>query len=130
MIRGFTNGCFDLFHEGHRHFLAECRKQCDTLIVAINDDASVRRLKGWGRPVEPLARRMMAVHTNADVDQSLPFRTEWELHHHILRIVPDIIFKGADYKAHDVVGSDVARVVLIPLLPGFSTTAAIEKMHA
>lgn len=127
-VTGFTNGCFDLLHEGHKHLLSEARKQCDRLIVAINSDESVRRLKGSERPIWNESRRIGAM---CQFGCEYPFIVgdEDHLRHTIRTLRPDVIFKGSDYEGKDVVGSDLARVVLIPLLPGYSTTNEIEKRH-
>ncbi len=127
MTVGFTNGCFDLLHAGHRHLLAEATKQCDNLIVGVNTDAGVRALKGYGRPIHTLAHRMEAIRTlgyaTLAFDENDPA--------HLLSILkPDIIFKGSDYEGKEVVGSDLARVVLIPRLPGYSTTELLAKRTA
>lgn len=128
---GFTNGCFDLLHPGHRYFLQECQKRCKTLIVAINSDASIRALKGPKRPKEGLQVRITKVWTlMRKQDAVIPFNTEAELLHQIAIRHPAVIFKGNDYDNKYVVGSELATVVLIPRLPGYSTTSEIEKIFA
>lgn len=129
MITGFANGCFDLLHEGHLHLLKAAALSCNRLIVAMNTDESVRRLKGDGRPVENWTQREYSLKATRLVDYVLPFNTEDQLRSLIRELEPDILFKGMDYEGKKVVGSNYARqVVLIDLLPGHSTTALIERM--
>ena len=125
MLIGFTNGCFDLLHEGHRHFLRECREHCDRIVVGVNSDPSVRRLKGKGRPIENEFQR--AVNLLKLAEMVCIFDTEAELLEMIEELNPDMIFKGEEYAGKDVVGSDIAEVVLIPMLPNFSTTLEVAK---
>ena len=125
----FTNGCFDILHEGHLHLLREARALGDFLFVGLNDDDSVRRLKGKGRPVNPLAVRARALAEVPYVDLVVPFPEDTPLEL-IRAIQPDVLVKGGDYAEEEVVGGDVVRgcggrVVIIPLLPGFSTTGII-----
>jgi D-beta-D-heptose 7-phosphate kinase/D-beta-D-heptose 1-phosphate adenosyltransferase len=131
---GFTNGCFDILHRGHVSYLNEARKACDRLIVAVNTDASVRTLKGEGRPVNDLEGRAMVLAGLASVDLVTPFDTETPIAL-IEAIKPDVLMKGADYTVDTVVGADVVQayggeVKLLPLVDGYSTTAAIRKMSA
>jgi D-beta-D-heptose 7-phosphate kinase/D-beta-D-heptose 1-phosphate adenosyltransferase len=131
---GFTNGCFDILHRGHVAYLAEARKSCDRLIVAVNTDASVRVLKGEGRPVNDLESRALVLAGLASVDLVTPFDAETPIAL-IQAIQPDVLLKGADYTVETVVGADVVQryggqVVLVPLVEGYSTTAAIKKMAA
>ncbi|MDB5226290.1 MAG: rfaE bifunctional protein [Bacteroidota bacterium] len=126
----FTNGCFDLLHEGHLHLLREAKKLGDILIVAVNDDASVKRLKGEKRPVENLETRMKKLSQLNVVDAVISFDEDTPLEL-IQKIEPDILVKGNDYKEEDVVGGELVKkcggkVVLIPLLDGFSTTASLK----
>lgn len=123
----FTNGCFDLLHEGHLHLIAESKKLGDVLIVAVNDDASVQRLKGVTRPIEHLETRMMHLTELDAVDYVLSFSGDTPLQI-IEKIQPDILVKGGDYKKEDVVGNHIApKTVIIPLLEGFSTTKIIQS---
>lgn len=130
MIVGFTNGCFDLLHEGHLYFLKECRRYCDTLTVGLNGDFSVRLLKGEGRPIQPFKKRQSALLRLPSVSYVGMFDGEDALRSLIESVKPDIIFKGSDYEGKEVVGSDLARVVLIPRLEGYSTSAEIAKRRA
>ena len=128
---GFTNGCFDIVHPGHVKLLREARSRCDKLIVGLNTDASVSRLKGPERPVHSEGARadVMAALESVDLVTLFDDDTPLEL---IKLIRPDIIFKGADYTVDQVVGGDVVQsyggvVELIDLAPGQSTTRLIER---
>jgi len=130
---GFTNGCFDILHPGHVSLLAFARSQCDRLIVALNTDESVARLKGAGRPVNSLAQRGAVMAAIRTVDAVVAFGedTPFEL---ISALVPDVLVKGADYSVDNVVGAGIVRaaggrVVLAELVPGQSTTGIIAKMR-
>ncbi len=130
----FTNGCFDILHAGHVRFLREARSQGDLLVVGINDDASVRRLKGEGRPVHSLGDRLEVLAALEDVDYVVSF-SEDTPERLIREITPDVLVKGEDWKDKGVVGRDWVeshggRVVLLPLYPGRSTTAALERLKA
>lgn len=125
----FTNGCFDLLHEGHLHLLKEAKKIGTILLVAVNEDASVQRLKGNARPIESLEIRMQKLAEISEVDYIISFSedTPFLL---IKTIQPNILVKGGDYKMKEVVGREfVQQVVLIPLLAGYSTTKLIERKH-
>jgi D-beta-D-heptose 7-phosphate kinase/D-beta-D-heptose 1-phosphate adenosyltransferase len=128
-----TNGCFDILHAGHVSYLEEAKACGDRLIVAVNDDASVRRLKGPTRPITPLADRMAVLAGLAAVDWVVPFAgdTPAEL---IARVVPDVLVKGGDYRVEDIAGSDVVlrnggEVRALGLKPGRSTTALIDSIR-
>jgi D-beta-D-heptose 7-phosphate kinase/D-beta-D-heptose 1-phosphate adenosyltransferase len=130
---GLTNGCFDILHPGHVSLLAFARGQCDRLIVALNTDASVARLKGPGRPVNELARRAAVMAAIRYVDGVVAFDEDTPLEL-ITALVPDVLVKGADYSVEAVVGGDVVRaaggrVVLAELVPGQSTTGIIARMR-
>jgi D-beta-D-heptose 7-phosphate kinase/D-beta-D-heptose 1-phosphate adenosyltransferase len=128
---GFTNGCFDILHAGHVALLRAARRRCDRLIVALNTDASVARLKGPSRPVNTLADRAAVVSALAAVDAVVAFGEDTPLE--LIRLlVPDVLVKGADYTIDKVVGADVVQaaggeVALIELLPGRSTTGILAK---
>ena len=128
----FTNGCFDLLHAGHLSLLRDSAKCGDILVVAINSDASVRRLKGNGRPITPEAERAALLAALACVDAVAIFDEDTPLE--ILRTIrPDVLVKGNDYRLEEVVGRDLVegyggRVTLIPLLPEKSTTALIDRI--
>lgn len=130
----FTNGCFDILHAGHVDYLAEARKQGDRLIVAINSDESVRRLKGPGRPVVTLDHRMTVLAGLAAVDWVVSFDgdTPEAL---ISALRPDVLVKGGDYSSDQVVGGDIVRgydgeVRVMPLVEDCSTSALVEKIRA
>lgn len=129
----FTNGCFDLLHPGHVHFLQGCRAQGDFLVVGLNSDGSVRGLKGPDRPVMPLEGRATVLAGLEAVDLVVPFDepTPVKL---IEQVRPDILCKGEDYKGKVVVGRELVeayggRVELIPLLPGMSTTSIVGRIE-
>lgn len=126
----FTNGCFDLLHEGHLHLLKEAKKLGDTLIVAVNSDDSIKKLKGESRPVEVLAVRLGKLATLDDVDYVLSFSEDTPLHL-IQEIQPNILVKGGDYKKEQIVGNNIAqKVVIVPLLEGYSTTKIIQSKNS
>jgi D-beta-D-heptose 7-phosphate kinase/D-beta-D-heptose 1-phosphate adenosyltransferase len=130
---GFTNGCFDILHAGHVALLAAARAQCDRLIVALNTDQGVRRLKGPQRPVNPLSDRAAVIAAVEAVDAVVSFDDETPIEL-IRRLKPDILGKGGDYTVETVVGAaDVqaagGRVVLVDLVEGRSTTGLIHAMR-
>ncbi|RMH00882.1 MAG: bifunctional D-glycero-beta-D-manno-heptose-7-phosphate kinase/D-glycero-beta-D-manno-heptose 1-phosphate adenylyltransferase HldE [Planctomycetota bacterium] len=129
----FTNGCFDILHAGHVRYLAAARALGDALVVGLNDDDSVRRLKGQDRPFNPLADRAEVLAALESVDLVVPFAedTPAEL---IERVRPDVLAKGADWAEKGVVGAEFVRahggeVRLIDLLPGRSTTGLAERIR-
>ena len=129
---GFTNGCFDLIHPGHVALLAKSRAACDRLVVGLNSDASVRRLKGPSRPVQNEAARAAVLASLASVDLVVVFDEDTPIRL-IEAIRPEILAKGADYTLDQVVGgafvhSYGGKVVLVDLEPGHSTTATIARM--
>jgi D-beta-D-heptose 7-phosphate kinase/D-beta-D-heptose 1-phosphate adenosyltransferase len=130
---GFTNGCFDLIHPGHVHLLAQARAACDRLVVALNTDLSVRRLKGPERPIQSEAARATVMSSLASVDLVVLFAEETPLSL-IEAIRPDVLVKGADYRPEQVVGADIVRrnggkVLLVDLLPSQGTTATIARVR-
>ncbi|HTZ70828.1 MAG TPA: D-glycero-beta-D-manno-heptose 1-phosphate adenylyltransferase, partial [Acetobacteraceae bacterium] len=130
---GLTNGCFDILHPGHVSLLAFARAQCDRLIVALNTDESVARLKGPGRPVNSLTQRAAVMAALRAVDAVVAFAEETPLAL-ITALRPDVLVKGADYAMNQVVGGDVVRaaggrVVLADLVPGESTTGVIARLR-
>ena len=130
-IIGFTNGCFDLFHEGHLYLIKEAKKKCDFLIVGLNSDESVKILKGKGRPIENQEIRVKNLSKVEDVNAISIFNTETpEII--IKDLKPDILIKGGDYNKDEIVGSQFVianggSVEVIDLLPGFSTTKIISE---
>lgn len=129
---GFTNGCFDLLHPGHVSLLRQARAACDRLVVALNSDASVKRLKGESRPVQTEAARAAVMASLASADLVVIFDEDTPLAL-IDALRPDVLVKGADYTRATVVGGDLVesyggRVVLADLVPSFSTTATITAL--
>lgn len=129
----FTNGVFDLLHRGHVDYLFAARALGDTLVVGLNSDASVRRLKGPGRPVNEARDRAVVLAGLACVDAVVLFEedTPADL---IAALVPDVLVKGADYSADQVVGRDTVeaaggKLVLIPLSEGRSTTSMLQRIQ-
>jgi rfaE bifunctional protein nucleotidyltransferase chain/domain len=121
----FTNGCFDILHVGHIQYLEQSRALGDKLIVGLNSDDSVRRLKGSNRPVnsqEDRKRLLMALRCVDEVvifDEDTPYNL-------IVSLEPDIITKGGDYRPEDVVGYGLSRVVVLPYVDGKSTTRILN----
>lgn len=129
---GFTNGCFDIVHPGHISLIEQASGACDRLIVALNDDASVKRLKGEGRPVQPEGARARVIASLTGVDGVVLFAEDTPLAL-IEAIRPDVLVKGADYSVDEVVGGELVasyggRVVLAELVDGFSTTDTISRI--
>lgn len=134
LVVGFTNGCFDLVHAGHIALIAQSAAACDRLIVALNSDASVRRLKGPTRPVQALEARAAVMAGLKGVDMVVAFEEDTPLEL-IRALAPDVLVKGADYKESEVVGGDLVktwggRVVLADLKAGHSTTALVQKAQS
>jgi len=128
----FTNGCFDLLHRGHLHLLREAKKLGDILIVAINNDLSVKKLKGPKRPILPEADRAELIGALEMVDYVTLFH-EADPYHLIKELQPNILVKGGDWTTERIIGGDVVekeggRVVAVPYLDGYSTTQMIERM--
>jgi D-beta-D-heptose 7-phosphate kinase/D-beta-D-heptose 1-phosphate adenosyltransferase len=128
----FTNGCFDILHAGHVSYLEEAKSCGDRLIVAVNDDASVTRLKGAGRPITPLADRMAVLAGLAAVDWVVAFAedTPADL---IAQVLPDVLVKGGDYRVDQIAGADTVQrnggeVRVLGFKPGRSTTALIDAL--
>jgi len=129
----FTNGVFDLLHPGHVDVLVGARRQGDALIVGVNSDDSVRRLKGPTRPVRTVAERCYVLAAMEAVDAVVVFDedTPFEL---IAHLRPDVLVKGGDYSEASIVGAREVRgwggdVVVVPLTPGHSTTSTIERLR-
>ena len=124
----FTNGCFDILHAGHVSVLEFSRSKGDVLVVGLNSDASVKRLKGPSRPVNTQADRALVLAALQAVDAVCVFEedTPYEL---IKLVQPDVLVKGGDYKPSEIVGREFAKkVVRFPLLKGSSTTNIIKKV--
>jgi D-beta-D-heptose 7-phosphate kinase / D-beta-D-heptose 1-phosphate adenosyltransferase len=124
-----TNGCFDILHPGHVAYLEEARRLGDRLVVAVNDDASVRRLKGAGRPVNAVDDRMAVLAGLAAVDWVVPF-SEDTPERLVCAIRPDILAKGGDYAADQVAGGHCAgEVRILRFREGSSTTRLISAIR-
>jgi D-beta-D-heptose 7-phosphate kinase / D-beta-D-heptose 1-phosphate adenosyltransferase len=129
---GFANGCFDLIHPGHIRLLSEARARCDRLIVALNTDASVKRLKGPTRPLQNETARATVMASLAPVDLVVLFDEDTPMQL-IKALRPDVLVKGADYSIDQVVGADLVQswggtVLLVELQAGHSTTGTIRRM--
>jgi rfaE bifunctional protein nucleotidyltransferase chain/domain len=129
---GFTNGCFDILHPGHIASLSEAARDSDMLVVALNSDASVKRLKGEGRPVNDQDTRSLLMASLLMVDAVVVFDEETPLEL-IKAILPDVLVKGGDYTIDQIVGAkeviaNGGRVVINPIVKGFSTSGLIEKI--
>jgi len=125
----FTNGCFDILHVGHVKYLQEAKSFGDVLIVGLNSDASVKRLKGESRPVNIAEDRAYILAALEAVDFVVPFEddTPYEL---IKMVSPDILVKGGDYKGKDVVGAEFSgELRLVDFVDGKSTTKTIERIQ-
>jgi len=124
----FTNGVFDILHKGHLDLLREARSLGNKLIVGVNTDASVQRLKGELRPINDVQTRMAQLESLPWVDEVLAFAedTPYEL---IKKVKPDLIVKGGDYTVEEVVGNDIAAVHIVPTVEGFSTTKIIGEIN-
>jgi len=129
---GFTNGCFDILHAGHVRYLTVAREACDKLVVGVNSDGSVKRIKGDERPINNSDARMEVLSALEFVDFLTLFEEETP-EKLIAAIVPNILFKGGDWKEEEVAGADCVKknggeVKIIPYVSGFSTTNIINKM--
>lgn len=129
----FTNGCFDILHRGHVEYLYAARALGDRLVVAVNTDDSVRRLKGDDRPIVPLDDRMYVLAGLGCVDAVTPFHedTPREL---LAALLPDVLVKGGDYAPDQVVGAREVReaggeVIILPFIEGRSTTGIIRRLQ-
>lgn len=130
----FTNGCFDILHEGHIASLSDAAKEADYLVVGLNADASTKRLKGPGRPVNNEHSRAMVIASLLMVDAVIIFGEDTPLEL-IKQVKPDVLVKGGDYTIDQIVGAkeviaNGGRVVINPILEGFSTTLIMEKIRS
>ena len=128
----FTNGCFDIIHPGHLFSLKQAAAEADYLIVGLNSDASVRKLKGPSRPINNTESRAIVLANLIVVDAVVVFEEETPLEL-IKAILPDVMVKGGDYTIDQVVGgkeviANGGKVIINPIVDGFSTTSLIEKM--
>ncbi len=128
----FTNGCFDILHPGHLFSIAQAAKEADFLIVGLNSDASIKRLKGDDRPINDTASRAIIIANLAMVDAVVIFEedTPSEI---IAQLLPNVLVKGGDYTIDTIVGAkeviaNGGKVIINPIVEGFSTTNIIEKI--
>lgn len=130
----FTNGCFDILHLGHIDYLSKARELGDILVLGLNTDNSVRRLKGENRPVNGEEARAMILASLSCIDAVVLF--DEETPYSLIDLVkPDILVKGSDYQPHEIVGYDIVTasggsIETIPFLEGYSTTGIIEKLKS
>lgn len=130
----FTNGCFDILHEGHIFSLSAAAKEADYLVVGLNSDASVKRLKGESRPVNTQHSRALLLASLLMVDAVVIFEEDTPLEL-IKALKPDVLVKGGDYTIEQIVGSkevmaNGGRVVINPIVEGFSTTGLIQQIKS
>ncbi len=128
----FTNGCFDLLHSGHIHLFREAKKRGDVFIVAVNDDASVKKIKEPSRPIFPLEERFEILEAIEEIDYLTSFSEETP-QKIISLLLPDVLVKGGDWRPEDVVGkSEVeeagGEVVIVPYLEGHSSSEIINRI--
>lgn len=128
----FTNGCFDLLHRGHIHLFHEAKRLGDVLVVALNDDASVRRIKGPSRPIFPLQERLEVLEAVTSIDALISF-SESNPRNIIAAVLPDVLVKGGDWKLDEVVGRDEVeqaggKTVVIPYLAHQSSSEIIARI--
>jgi rfaE bifunctional protein nucleotidyltransferase chain/domain len=129
----FTNGCFDILHQGHIASLSQAAEEADFLIVGVNADESVRKLKGEGRPVNDQQSRAIILASLLMVDAVVIFEEDTPLNL-INAILPDVLVKGGDYAIEEIAGAKEViatggKVIINPIIPGFSTSGLIEKIH-
>lgn len=129
----FTNGCFDLLHSGHVHIFREAKKLGDVLIVAVNEDESVRKIKGGFRPIFPLEERLEVLEAIEDIDYLISFSEETP-QRVITALLPDVLVKGGDWAPEEVVGKKEVeeaggRVVIVPYLEGRSSSEIIDRIN-
>ena len=129
----FSNGCFDLLHPGHVDYLSRAAALGEHLVIGLNDDDSIRRLKGPSRPVNPLATRATMLAALRTVDLVVAFSEDTPLNL-IRALMPDVLVKGGDYRVDDIVGAPEVRahggdVVVVPFLEGYSSTALIRRIQ-
>jgi len=128
----FTNGCFDLLHPGHIDYLEKAAAHGDIFIIGLNDDESIRRLKGNTRPINPLKDRAIMLAALRAVDLVVPFSEDTPLNL-ISALMPDALIKGGDYQPDDIVGAPEVRnnggeVLVIPFVEGYSSSSLIQRI--
>ncbi|MDQ6997244.1 MAG: D-glycero-beta-D-manno-heptose 1-phosphate adenylyltransferase [Mariprofundus sp.] len=129
----FTNGCFDLLHPGHIDYLEKAAEHGDIFIIGLNDDDSIRRLKGETRPINPLSDRAVMLAALRAVDLVIPFSEDTPLNL-ISALLPDTLIKGGDYQPDDIVGAAEVRnnggeVLVIPFVDGYSSSKLIQRIQ-
>jgi rfaE bifunctional protein nucleotidyltransferase chain/domain len=126
----FTNGCFDILHRGHIEYLSQARDKGEILVIGLNSDASVKRIKGEGRPVQDETSRALVLASLRIVDAVVLF--DEDTPYELIKIVkPDVLVKGADYTEDTIVGADIVKasggeVVVIPIVEGYSTSRILK----
>ncbi len=128
----FTNGCFDIIHKGHVCYLAQARDLGTKLVLGLNTDASIKRLKGESRPIKEEESRALTVASFAFIDLVILFGEDTP-HDLISQLIPNVLVKGSDYNVQDIVGADVVlqhggEVKTIDFVQGFSTTNYVKKL--
>jgi len=127
MVTVFTNGCFDLLHRGHVELLKYCDTLGDKVIVGLNSDASIKRIKGSSRPINSQKDRMYMLLALKYVDEVIIFNDDTP--YNVIKLLkPDIIVKGGDYEQQDVIGNDIAKVKIFNYVNGYSTTKIIADL--
>jgi rfaE bifunctional protein nucleotidyltransferase chain/domain len=128
----FTNGCFDLLHSGHIHLFREAKKMGDVFMVAVNDDISIKKIKGTARPIFPLEERIEILGAIEEIDYLTSFSEETP-QKVIARLLPDVLVKGGDWRPEEVVGKREVEeaggeVIIIPYLEGCSSSEIIKRI--
>ena len=128
MIKVFTPGCFDIIHHGHIELFKYCRSIGDEVIVGLNSDSSIKKIKGSSRPINVLKSRLSVLESIKYIDKVYVFEEEdpYEL---IKMIKPDIMVKGGDYNAEDVIGKELCEVRIFNYIDGYSTTKSIQRFN-
>ena len=129
----FTNGCFDLLHPGHVNYLDDAKKLGDVLIIGLNSDDSIRELKGSLRPVNKLSDRAHMLAALRSVDLVVPFSDKTPINL-IKALLPDVLVKGGDYRADEIVGAKEVReaggeVIVVPFIGGYSSSTLIDRIQ-
>ena len=129
----FTNGCFDLLHPGHIDYLEKAAAHGDVFVIGLNDDDSIRRLKGKTRPISPLKDRMIMLAALRAVNLVVPFSEDTPLNL-ITALMPDTLIKGGDYQPDDIIGASEVRdnggeVLVIPFVDGYSSSKLIQRIQ-
>ena len=129
MIKVFTPGCFDILHHGHIELFKYCNSIGDEVIVGLNSDGSIRKIKGLDRPINNLKSRLSVLSSIRYIDKVIVFEEE-DPYNLIKSIRPDIMVKGGDYKIEDVIGKDLCEVRIFNYIDGYSTTKSIQRFNS